>query len=422
VPDYEPVIGLEIHAQVLTRSKMFCPCSAAYAGTEANTHVCALCAGRLRVVRGLGRVSARRIWALSRLSFKEAIRRRVLWVFSILIVVFLFASWFIPAKPEHQVSTYISVVDTVMTSLLLLSAVLLASFGIPNDIKQQTIHTILTKPVERFEIVLGRFLGYASLLTLVLVAMTGFSLLYLVWEVDPDAAAESLKARDPLWGELHFKDTESESKGINVGKEWDYRSYIAYPMPGQQGGTAIWDFDSAGATTLAGRNPVRCAYTFDVFRSTKGYENQGVHVKFAFRTWHSKPGNEHGEDYQAELDRRGRTEHGDTDGRRDRQLDAVRPLHASGVQPGNSMTSTSRFTIRVFHSVMLISDSGITLGISRCGSAWTKSALTSSGITYARPCTSAYARASCISCNAARGLAPRASSSERRLCRTAAMM
>jgi aspartyl-tRNA(Asn)/glutamyl-tRNA(Gln) amidotransferase subunit B len=41
----EAVIGLEIHAQVLTQSKMFCGCSAAYAGAEPNTHVCAVCAG-----------------------------------------------------------------------------------------------------------------------------------------------------------------------------------------------------------------------------------------------------------------------------------------------------------------------------------------------------------------------------------------
>jgi aspartyl-tRNA(Asn)/glutamyl-tRNA(Gln) amidotransferase subunit B len=40
-----PVIGLEIHAQVLTRSKMFCGCSATYAGADPNTHVCAVCAG-----------------------------------------------------------------------------------------------------------------------------------------------------------------------------------------------------------------------------------------------------------------------------------------------------------------------------------------------------------------------------------------
>ncbi len=42
---WEPVIGLEIHAQLLTLSKMFCGCAAAYAEAEPNTHVCEVCAG-----------------------------------------------------------------------------------------------------------------------------------------------------------------------------------------------------------------------------------------------------------------------------------------------------------------------------------------------------------------------------------------
>ncbi len=41
--DYEPVIGLEVHTQLQTRTKMFCGCSAAYAGAEPNTHVCPVC-------------------------------------------------------------------------------------------------------------------------------------------------------------------------------------------------------------------------------------------------------------------------------------------------------------------------------------------------------------------------------------------
>src|SRR3990172_2706553 len=42
---YETVIGLEVHAQLLTRSKMFCPCSSAYADSPPNTHVCPVCLG-----------------------------------------------------------------------------------------------------------------------------------------------------------------------------------------------------------------------------------------------------------------------------------------------------------------------------------------------------------------------------------------
>ena len=40
---YEAVIGMEVHAQVITKSKMFCPCSADYASAPPNTHVCPVC-------------------------------------------------------------------------------------------------------------------------------------------------------------------------------------------------------------------------------------------------------------------------------------------------------------------------------------------------------------------------------------------
>jgi len=43
--DFETVIGLEVHAQLLTRSKMFCRCSADYASAPPNTHVCPVCLG-----------------------------------------------------------------------------------------------------------------------------------------------------------------------------------------------------------------------------------------------------------------------------------------------------------------------------------------------------------------------------------------
>jgi len=41
---YEPVIGLEIHAQLLTASKIFCGCSTAF-GAAPNTHLCPVCLG-----------------------------------------------------------------------------------------------------------------------------------------------------------------------------------------------------------------------------------------------------------------------------------------------------------------------------------------------------------------------------------------
>src|SRR5512146_1169818 len=41
---YEAVIGLEIHAELMTNSKMFCGCSAVYsAASEPNTLICPVC-------------------------------------------------------------------------------------------------------------------------------------------------------------------------------------------------------------------------------------------------------------------------------------------------------------------------------------------------------------------------------------------
>jgi len=42
VPDWEPVIGLEIHVQLKTRTKMFCRCEAGFGG-EPNTRTCPVC-------------------------------------------------------------------------------------------------------------------------------------------------------------------------------------------------------------------------------------------------------------------------------------------------------------------------------------------------------------------------------------------
>jgi aspartyl-tRNA(Asn)/glutamyl-tRNA(Gln) amidotransferase subunit B len=42
--DYEPVIGLEVHAQLLTRTKLFCRCSVKF-GDSANSNVCPTCLG-----------------------------------------------------------------------------------------------------------------------------------------------------------------------------------------------------------------------------------------------------------------------------------------------------------------------------------------------------------------------------------------
>jgi len=56
--NFETIIGLEVHAQLLTRSKMFCRCSADYASAPPNTHVCPVCLGMPGVLPVINRQAA----------------------------------------------------------------------------------------------------------------------------------------------------------------------------------------------------------------------------------------------------------------------------------------------------------------------------------------------------------------------------
>ncbi len=237
-------------------------------------------------LRDLVRLRWRRIFALARISFKEAIRRRVLFVLIVLALPFLFpAKWFFAIKPEDELRSTVSIISFALSAVLLLMAGLMASFSIPNDVKNQTIHTIVTKPVERFEIVAGRFLGYTALMTLILFGLTALSLLFMrLTRIDQAAAEETLRARKPVYGKLGFKSRREDFSGTSVGREWEYRRYVAggsqaNPSPQR----AIWSFYRIPSSLTD--KPVPCEFAFDIFRTTKGEENKGVFCNFVFVSW-----------------------------------------------------------------------------------------------------------------------------------------
>ncbi len=226
----------------------------------------------------------RRIGALAKLGFKEASRGKLYWVFLLFLLPFLFPTkWWFLFKAENELRSTVSITAYAMNFVLLLPAVLLAAFSIPRDIRDQNIYTIVTKPVERFEIVLGRFLGYAGLLTVVLLLMTGVGWLYIFTTgVDPAAEAETYKARVPVRGKLSFASRKQDFGGTNVGREFDYRKYIAGDPTSAQ--RAIWSYDRVPSSLTRGRDFVPCEFTFDIFRMTKGVENRGVDLTIRVTT------------------------------------------------------------------------------------------------------------------------------------------
>lgn len=248
-------------------------------------------------------LSPRRLWAIARFSIIEAIRRKVLWSFGLLLFVFLFASWFIPAsRVDRQWSTYVNLVYFIMTALMLVTASVVACFSLPNDIKNLSIHTVVTKPVKRFEIVLGRILGLVLLMTLVLLVAVHLSLLYVVRGVDEEVQRQATRARVPIFGVLAFEELDaagrrvSKERGDLVGREFELRQYIR----GASNQEAVWRFGyklddkkqivtdpkfRAAIQRLRQRDWVTVEFTFDIFRTSKGagdYYVEGVDVQFVF--------------------------------------------------------------------------------------------------------------------------------------------
>jgi hypothetical protein len=231
------------------------------------------------------RLRWRRIWALARLSIKEAWSRGVVWLCLIIPLLYLYADYYLdPARPEEQLSQRVKIAYFAMTMLFVVTAILLGSFNIPTDVRNQTIHTIVTKPVERYEIVLGRFTGYALLLFLEMVGLTAISIVYVSRGKSEAAVQETYTARRPLFAKaVEFYGTANKERGESVGREWNYRGYIS--GAGLQPGAPqqyIRFFYPTVPGDLADRDDlVRMEFTFDIFRTTKGEERvQGVHCSF----------------------------------------------------------------------------------------------------------------------------------------------
>jgi hypothetical protein len=200
--------------------------------------------------RDVADLSFRRIWAISTLTFKEAIRRKALLVFVIFAVLFMFGSWFLTSadeKADIQIERHVVFVFTAVSWLVLPVVLMLACWGIPEDIKARSLHTVVTKPARRIEVVLGRMLGFSLIATLIVGVMSAVGFFWIDRQI-PQSIHDRLVCKVPIYGKLRFLDRQGEptKSGINVGDVWSFRSYIE----GSTKATAIWDFDNISQTVL----------------------------------------------------------------------------------------------------------------------------------------------------------------------------
>lgn len=156
------------------------------------------------------------ILTIARFTFREARRRRLLWLGIGLGLAFLaiFALGFYLVYDEIRRSTLIAFAGQeaqetalklaanafmmmglfVVNFLVVLVSILTTVGAISGEISSHTIQAIVTKPLRRWEIILGRWLGHALMVTFYILLLTGGIILivYLVSGLTPRALVAGL--------------------------------------------------------------------------------------------------------------------------------------------------------------------------------------------------------------------------------------
>jgi hypothetical protein len=128
----------------------------------------------------LARLSLRRIRAISSVSFRESIRRRVLWITPLAILGVIIVSQLQRPLDELDAVRQTTKFCLFATGLVVaITTIILACTNLPREIDNRVIYTVVTKPTTRLEIVLGKVFGFAKVSLTILIIMGVFSYGYL---------------------------------------------------------------------------------------------------------------------------------------------------------------------------------------------------------------------------------------------------
>ncbi|MBS1253292.1 MAG: hypothetical protein MAG451_02341 [Anaerolineales bacterium] len=135
------------------------------------------------------------ILTIARLTFLEAQRRRLLWTVALLGLAFLIlfaVGFFFIHREMSRASTMGNLFEAtdffllaglyVVNFLMIMLAVLTSVDTIAGEISSGTIHTIVTKPLRRWEVVMGKWIGFAAMLIVFTLVMSAGTMA-IVWAI-----------------------------------------------------------------------------------------------------------------------------------------------------------------------------------------------------------------------------------------------
>ena len=190
--------------------------------------------------RDLIRLSPLRIRAVASVCFHESVRRRVLWLTPLAILGVVLVSQFQHPLDEQDAVRQATRFCVFTAGLLVVMAtIILACTNLPREIENRVIYTVVTKPVSRLEILIGKVVGFSSVAALILIIMGVFSWGYL--KVQEWRLINDIKQQIAIGGlDAATAQTLKYYRDHGLLNARDYRGTLdvqalsAYPAPGDK--------------------------------------------------------------------------------------------------------------------------------------------------------------------------------------------
>lgn len=131
--------------------------------------------------------------AIANQTLREALRRRVMWIF-LIIGVFLIVLGpvfgFLSPKDSQTVLRSLGLAAILLAGVFI--TIVTCIYLIPVEIERRTIYTVLSKPVQRYEFVLGKFMGGFSVVFINILSMS-VVFLAMIWMQEKRMPDEMVK-------------------------------------------------------------------------------------------------------------------------------------------------------------------------------------------------------------------------------------
>lgn len=139
----------------------------------------------------------RGLWSIAIYTWREGMRKKTLIGFLILSILVIFGSFFLTsfmqdaavgnADTDVEAKLIKDICVTTISIFGILITIFVSASVVPSEVENRVIYTILSKPVRRFQYLLGKFLGVQMIIILNLLLMAGlfFIALYLKQKIMP---------------------------------------------------------------------------------------------------------------------------------------------------------------------------------------------------------------------------------------------